>query len=103
MKILNNIKRLGLLAATVSSSSLMALTKPASTDGGFATSVWAIFDKGHAYIQLGLLVAAVYGGYKLFIADDKSVLNWFLFGAGAGGIGAYDTIADLIIGFVKVT
>jgi hypothetical protein len=70
--------------------------------GGFAISVAAIFDKGQAYIQLGLLVAAVYGGYKLFIADDKSVLNWFLFGAGAGGIGAYNTIAALIIGFVNV-
>jgi hypothetical protein len=70
--------------------------------GGFAESVSAIFLKGHAYIQLGLLVAAVYGGYKLFIADDKSVLNWFLFGAGAGGIGAYETIANLIIDFVKV-
>jgi hypothetical protein len=99
-----NIKKI-LSLVSISSLTLNAeaLILPAAAKGGFAKSVAAIFNDGQAYIQLGLLVAAVYGGYKLFIADDKSVLNWFLFGAGAGGIGAYNTIANLIIKFVYVS
>jgi len=102
---MKNIKNkiLGLSALALSPlTAATTLTDPGATNG-LAQSVWAIFDKGQVYIKLGLLIAAVYGGYKLFIADDKSVLNWFLFGAGAGGIGAYDTIAQLVIDFLKVT
>jgi len=99
---MKNIKTRILGLATLASTVTLSAVALKPGVGGFAQSVASIFDKGQSYIKLGLLVAAVYGGYKLFIADDKSVLNWFLFGAGAGGIGAYNLIANLVIDFLAV-
>jgi len=59
------------------------------------------FKHSEVYIKFGLLVLAVWGGWKYFIADDKSTANISFFIFGSSGIGAYHTITKLLIDFVK--
>ena len=68
---------------------------------GIASLISNVLASGATVIKGGLLIAALYGAYNLFIADDKSVLNWFLLVLGAAGIGAYTAITGQIVLFLS--
>jgi len=59
------------------------------------------FENSEVYIKFGLLVLAIIGGWKYFIADDKSIANFSFFIIGSSLIGAYGTITKMLIDFVK--
>lgn len=60
-----------------------------------------LFEHGEVYFKIAFLIASIYGFWKYFIVDDKSITNFTAFFLGSSMIGAYGTITKVIVDLAK--
>ena len=68
---------------------------------GIQTVLTKLFEHGAVYFKIAFLIMAIYGFWKYFIVDDKSLKNISAFIFGSSMIGAYSSITKIIVDLAK--
>lgn len=98
--LIKNIGKIA-LAGMATTTAVFADVTTTAAQGTVAYNITQFLNSSSFIIKAGAVGAALFGGYKVLLADGASGIHWFLLLVGGAFAGAYDTMGGIIVSFFE--